>query len=213
MRPFPPKTGGHRETIHGFDRLCRQLVHVSRERAVHRSRQKHQHGILVRVHVDNFPKCPVPVLLSCRTYRDVRYRYWCHTILTELSGTGNDVVPKLPTFTVPILMSYRSYQSLRCRYWCRTELSQVSGTGIDAVPNLPKYPVPVMPAVYTARTPRVLLVVSLKYPVPKIVFEAFVDPHLCRLFMFIWSRVLLVVCPHYPCRVAMCVWFSDLAYY
>ena len=53
-RPFPPKTGRHRETINGFDRLRRQLVHVSRERVVHRSRQNHRHGFLFRTHVNNF---------------------------------------------------------------------------------------------------------------------------------------------------------------
>ena len=50
--------------------------------------------------VPNLPKClvpvwnfipitAVPVSMSYRTYRSVRYRYWCRTELTEVSGTGN----------------------------------------------------------------------------------------------------------------------------
>ena len=74
--------------------------------------------------VQNLPKCPVPVLMSYRTYRSVRCRYWCIT--------------KCP---VPGLM-YRTYQSIRYQYWFHNELTEVSGTGID-VPNLPKCLVPV----------------------------------------------------------------------
>ena len=40
-------------------------------------------------------------------YRYRRYRYPCRTELTEVSGTGIDVVVKLPKCLVPILMSYR----------------------------------------------------------------------------------------------------------
>ena len=92
--------------------------------------------------VPNLAKCPVPVLILYRTYRSVRYRYGSlyryrryryrypyRTELTEVCGTGIDVVPKLPKCPVPVLMF--------------TELTEVSGTGIDAVPNLPKCPVPV----------------------------------------------------------------------
>ena len=64
--------------------------------------------------VPNLPKCPVPVLMSYRTYRSVRYRYWC-TELTEVSGTGIDVVPNLPKCPIPVLMSYRTYRSVRYR--------------------------------------------------------------------------------------------------
>ena len=71
------------------------------------------------------------------TYRGVRYR------LTEVSGTGIDVVPNLPKCPVPVFM-YRTYRSVRHRYWCRTELTEVSGTGIHVIPNLPKCPVPVL---------------------------------------------------------------------
>ena len=39
--------------------------------------------------VPNLSKFPVPVLMSYRTYRSVRYWYWCHIELTEVSGTGN----------------------------------------------------------------------------------------------------------------------------
>ena len=74
----------------------------------------------------NFPKCPVPVVMY-RNYRSVRYRYEslyryrrygypCRTDLTELSGTGIDVVPNLPKCPVPVLISYRTYRSVwyRC---------------------------------------------------------------------------------------------------
>ena len=47
------------------------------------------------------PKCPVPVLMSYRTYRSVRYRYGCCAEHTEVSGTGIDVVPNLPKCQVP----------------------------------------------------------------------------------------------------------------
>ena len=39
--------------------------------------------------VPYLPKCPVPALMSYRTYRSVGYRYRCRTELTEVSGTGN----------------------------------------------------------------------------------------------------------------------------
>ena len=89
--------------------------------------------------IPNLPKCPVPLLMSYRTYRSVRYRYWCCTEVTEVSGTGIDVpsLPKspvpvwtsVPVPAVPVSMSYRTYRSVRYRYWCRTELTEVSGTG------------------------------------------------------------------------------------
>ena len=74
----------------------------------------------------NLPKCPVPVLMLCRDYRSVRYRYEslyryrryrypCRTELTEVSGNGIDVAPNLPKCPVPVLM-YRFYRSVRYRY-------------------------------------------------------------------------------------------------
>ena len=86
----------------------------------------------------------VSVWMSYRTYQSVRYRYWCHTALIKVSGTGTDVItnlpkcplqvfdvaPNLPKCLAPVLMSYRTYQSVRYRYWCHTELTEVSGTGI-----------------------------------------------------------------------------------
>ena len=39
------------------------------------------------------PVRPVPVWMSYRAYRSVRYRCWCRTELTEVSGTGLGVVP------------------------------------------------------------------------------------------------------------------------
>ena len=138
------------------------------------------------------PVFSLQVCMSYRTYRRVRYRYWCRTELTEVSGTGIDV-PKLPKCTVPVWksvpvpaapvsISYRSYRSVRYRYWChtelsevygadidvvpklpkclvlvltkvcRTELTEVSGTDVDVVPNLPKYPVPVLMSYRTYRS-------------------------------------------------------------
>ena len=71
-------------------------------------------------------------------YRYSRYRYGCRAEVTEVSGTGIDVVPKLPNCPVPALMLYRT-----------TEVSTtgmkvcIGGTGMVIVPNLPKCPVPV----------------------------------------------------------------------
>ena len=116
--------------------------------------------------VPNFPKCPVPVLMSYRTYRSVRcrysrYRYGCRTELTQVSGTGIDVVPNILKCPVPVLM-YRNYRSVwyryeslyryrRYRYPYRTELTEVSGIGIVV---LPKRPVPEILAVDTGGMPR-----------------------------------------------------------
>ena len=52
--------------------------------------------------VPNLTKGPVPVLMSYRTYRSVRYRYGCRTELTEASGTGIDAAPNLPKCPVPV---------------------------------------------------------------------------------------------------------------
>ena len=73
-RPFPSKTGRHPETIDGYDHLRRQLVCVSRERVVDRSRQNYLHGFLFRVQVDNV----------CR-------RRWC---VWELTHAKNDPPPE-----------------------------------------------------------------------------------------------------------------------
>ena len=73
------------------------------------------------------PVRPVPVWMSYRTYRSVRYRYASlyryrryrypyRTELTQVSGTGVDVVPNLPKCQVPALVSYRTYRSVRYRY-------------------------------------------------------------------------------------------------
>ena len=109
----------------------------------------------------NLPKCPapvwksvpvplVPVSVSYRTYPSVRYQYPCGTELTEVSGTGIDVMPNLPKCPVPV-------------YWC-TELAEVSGTGIDV---LVPAPVPALvptwvhvPAVYVQSIPGI----SRRYP-------------------------------------------------
>ena len=91
-----------------------------------------------------------------------RHRYGCRTELTEVSGTGIDVVPNLPKCSVPVLELYRTYRSVRQRYesmyryrryWYRcAELTEVFGTGIDAVPNVPKFPVPELTSYRTYRS-------------------------------------------------------------
>ena len=109
------------------------------------------------------PVFSVPVWMSHRTYRSVRYRYWCRTELTDVSGTGMKVctgtggtgipvVPNIPKWPLPLWM-YRSYPSVRYRYWCRTEHTEVTTTGMD-VPNLPKCPVPVLRSYRTYRSAR-----------------------------------------------------------
>ena len=91
--------------------------------------------------VPKLPKRPVPVLMSYRSYRTVRYRYESlygyrryrysyRTELTEVSGTGIDVVPKLPNYPVPVSMSYRSYRTVRYRLYRRY-------TSVRAIPNTP----------------------------------------------------------------------------
>ena len=95
------------------------------------------------------------------TYGSVRYRYWCCTEATEVSGTGIDVVRNLPKCpvpvwksvpvpAVPVLMSYRSYRSVQCRYWCRTEVNELSGTGVYVVP----IPAPLLMSYRTYRSVR-----------------------------------------------------------
>ena len=86
--PFPQKNGRNRETIGGFDRLRRQLVHVYRERVAHRSRKNHHHGFLFRVHVDNF----------CR-------RRWC---VWELTNLKDDPPPE----TVASLLEATSFRGV-----------------------------------------------------------------------------------------------------
>ena len=58
----------------------------------------------------DIPKCTgcrERVLMSHRTYRSVRYRYWCHTELTEVSGTCIDVISNLPKCPVPVIPAVR----------------------------------------------------------------------------------------------------------
>ena len=75
--------------------------------------------------VPNLPKHPVPVSILNRypyqpryrsSYRYRRYRHPYRTEVTELSGTGIDVVPKFPKCSVPVLTSYPSYRRVRYRY-------------------------------------------------------------------------------------------------
>ena len=48
---------------------------------------------------------PVPVWMSYRAYRSVRYRCWCRTELTEVSGTGLGVVPNLMCPVTVLMLS------------------------------------------------------------------------------------------------------------
>ena len=67
--------------------------------------------------VPNLPKCPVPILMSCRAYRSVWYLYWCRTELTEVSGIGNTGgiyrwYPSIPaeyTVGMPRYVPYRTH--------------------------------------------------------------------------------------------------------
>ena len=97
----------------------------------------------------NLPKCPVPVLMSYRTYRSFRYRYWCRTELTEVSGNGIDAVPKLQKCPVPVWKSVPVPAVP-----VSISFIEVSGTGIDVVPKLPKCPVPVLMPYRTYRNIR-----------------------------------------------------------
>ena len=93
----------------------------------------------VRYPYESLYRVPVPVSMSYRTYRSVWYRYWCRTELTEVSGTGINVVPNLPKCPVPVLM-YQTYPSIQYWYKCRTKL--------------PKCPVPVLMSYRTYRSVR-----------------------------------------------------------
>ena len=46
---------------------------------------------------------PAVFLPAYRTYQSFSYRYWCCTELTEVSGTGTDVVPNLPKCPVSVI--------------------------------------------------------------------------------------------------------------
>ena len=84
-------------------------------------------------------------IVSYRTYRIVRYRYWCRTELTEVYSCRTEL-------TEVVLISHRTYRSVRYRYLCRTVVAQASGTGILVVPNLTKCPLPVLMLYRTYRS-------------------------------------------------------------
>ena len=92
---------------------------------------------------------PKPVLMLYRTYRSVRYLYerlyryrryryqyltelteGCHAEVTEVSGTGVDVISTLRKCPVPVLTSYRTYRSVRYRYWYRTDTGLATGADL-----------------------------------------------------------------------------------
>ena len=120
----------------------------------------HARENLVKGVFGTVPVFSVPVRMSYRTYRSVRYRYWCRIEVTEVSGTGIDALPNLPKRPVPlkdctgtggtgihipvvpnlpkcpgsVWMSYRTYRSVRYRYWCTG-----IGTGTDTDLDLGTY--------------------------------------------------------------------------
>ena len=71
-----------------------------------------------------------PRVCSVR-YRYSRYRYRCRTELTEVSGTGIDVVPNLPKCPVPVLEVYQTYRS--------TKVCTGTGTGTGTGTHLNTY--------------------------------------------------------------------------
>ena len=83
------------------------------------------------------PVFSVPVWMSHRTYRSVRYRYWCRTETTEASVTGMKVctltgctgIHVVPNLQICPLMLYRTYRSVPYRYWYYTKLAEESVTG------------------------------------------------------------------------------------
>ena len=87
--------------------------------------------------VPNLPKCRVPVSSSYRAHIrtpgitlegiPVLGVYLSgRTELTEVSGSGIEIVQNLPKYRVPVSNF--------------TELAEVSGTGIETVPNKHQYP-------------------------------------------------------------------------
>ena len=74
-------------------------------------------GVFSRV-----PVFSVPVWMSYRTYRSVRYRYWCRTDLTEVSGTG-DTGGIYRQYIPPVCLgTHRTEHSLLCMLFKRCPL-------------------------------------------------------------------------------------------
>ena len=70
-----------------------------------------------------------------RVYRCHTRGIFCgRTILTEMSGTGIDVVLNVPKCRVPVLKSIRTYRGVGYRYRVRNELHRIVREGIEAVP-------------------------------------------------------------------------------
>ena len=71
---------------------------------------------------------------------DPGYGYGDLTELTEIPGTGGEVLHNSQKFQVWVWKSYRTHTSSRYGFWhgC-TELTQVSGTGMTVVHNSRKF--------------------------------------------------------------------------
>ena len=67
-----------------------------------------------------------------RTYRRVRYRCWCRTELTEVSGTGIDVVLNLPKCPVPVTTFIFWWGRKNKSPFCLCRLKQASCQKSDA---------------------------------------------------------------------------------
>ena len=76
-------------------------------------------------------------------HRYARYRYGGRTERTEVSGTGINVVPNLPTCPVPV------WKSVPVPAVPVSISYKVSGTVMDVVPNLPNCRVPVLMSYWT----------------------------------------------------------------
>ena len=99
------------------------------------------------VSVPNLRICRVPVsrsyrtdtgIQSYRTQQSVGYWYRVCVEVTNVSGTGTELVPNLPICRLPVSNLYRTYRSVGYSYRHCTEHTEVSGTGIGKKTNLPK---------------------------------------------------------------------------
>ena len=78
-------------------------------------------------------------------YRYARYRYRCRTKLTEVFGTGVDVL-NLPKYLVPVLMLHRTYRSVR------HGMKVCTGTGCTGIHIVQNLPLPVSISYRTYRS-------------------------------------------------------------
>ena len=118
----------------------------------------YRYPVYTWVSVPNLRICRVSVsrsyrtdtgIQSYRTQQSVRHWYRVCAEVTNVSGTGTELVPNLPIYRLPVSNLHRTYRSVGYSYrHCtqhtevpgtgigkKNELTQVSGTGIEAVPN------------------------------------------------------------------------------